>query len=335
MKTIFLSVTLSLAAALTVYGQSDSTSKKQTLHGVVKDEKNKPIQNASVIVEGEEAGTATDSLGYFKIDAKPNAVLIINANGYEPLMKEIESKDLVEAVMAKSRSQNGNQGSKEVLKQQTLSNSFKDFDKAGGGPLSQSALLPVFHQNEETKGSRYYFKEWVKGTVIDNNGAVVSDEYCLFNYDKMAHALLVTKDKKSMIQVNSSDIQSFTLEDQNGKYSFERKPLINEKDFLVQLVKPGGKYSLYKAIKTKFEKADYRSDGMVESGKNYDEYVDEAKYYVLPADEKQIIPVELKKKAIKGAFPNEQEKVNSYVSAHKNDFINESFLIGLVNSLNQ
>ena len=74
----------------------------------MKDEKNKPIQNASVIVEGEEAGTTTDSLGFFKIDAKPNAVLIINADGYEPLMKEINNKELVEAVMAKTKSENGN-----------------------------------------------------------------------------------------------------------------------------------------------------------------------------------------------------------------------------------
>ena len=93
--------------------------------------------------------------------------------------------------------------------------------------------------------------------------------------------------------------------------------------------------SLYKSIKTKFEKADYTTNGMVETGKNYDEYVDEATYYVLPAGEKQVVTVELKKKSIKGAFPNEQEKVNSYLSDHRNDFINESFLIGFINNINQ
>jgi hypothetical protein len=113
----FLSVALSLATTLTVYSQSDSTLKKQTLHGVVKDEKNKPIQNANVIVEGEEIGTVTDSLGYFKIDARPNAVLIINADGFEPLLKEINSKELVEAVMSKAKPQNDNGGSNEILKQ--------------------------------------------------------------------------------------------------------------------------------------------------------------------------------------------------------------------------
>jgi len=335
MKTIFLSLIFLVGTTFIVYSQSDSASRKQTLHGVVKNEKNKPIQNARVIVEGEESGTVTDSLGYFKIDAKPNAVLIINADGYDPLMQEIKSKELIQAVMVKTRSSNDHAGSNEILKQQTLSRSFDDFEKGGTGPMSHTGLLPVIHQNEDTKGSRYYFKDWVRGTVVDKSGAIVSDEYCLFNYDKMAHALLVTKDKKSMIQVNSSDIQSFILEDRNGKYSFEKKPSINDKDFFMQLVKPGGKYSLYKAVKTKFQKADYATTGLTESGKNYDEFIDEATYYILPADEKQVITVELKKKAIKNALPNEQEKVNSYFAEHKSDFINESFLIGLVNDLNK
>jgi hypothetical protein len=44
MKTILLSVALSLATTLTVYSQSDSTLQKQTLHGVVKDEKINPYK---------------------------------------------------------------------------------------------------------------------------------------------------------------------------------------------------------------------------------------------------------------------------------------------------
>jgi hypothetical protein len=71
----------------------------------------------------------TDSLGYFKIDAKPNAVLIINADGYRTIMQEINSKELVEAVMVKAKPRNDNGGSNEILKQQTLSRSFDDFEK--------------------------------------------------------------------------------------------------------------------------------------------------------------------------------------------------------------
>ena len=104
MKTILLSLIFFLSTSLAIYGQSDSAMQKQTLHGVVKNEKSKPIQNASVMVEGDETGTVTDSLGYFKIDARPSAVLIINADGYEPLMKEINNKELIQAVMVKTKS---------------------------------------------------------------------------------------------------------------------------------------------------------------------------------------------------------------------------------------
>src|SRR5437667_321648 len=78
------------------------------------------------------------------------------------------------------------------------------------GSLYNGSSLPVFHQNEETKGSRYFFKDWVRGSVINDKGILVSDEYSWFNYDKMSHGLLVTKDKKSMIQVDDQVFQSFT-----------------------------------------------------------------------------------------------------------------------------
>jgi len=335
MKKILLFFIIFFASSIILFSQVDSSLKKQTLHGVVKNEKNKPIQNATVIVEGEQKGVVTDSLGYFKIDARPNAVLIINADGYESLLKEVNSKELVQAVLAKTKSQDDNSGSSEILKQQTLSNSFQDFGRMENGTIYHGSSLPVIHQNEETKGSRYFFKDWVRGTVINDKGETVSDEYCLFNYDKISHALLVTKDKKSMIQVNYSDVQSFTLKDQGGEYVFSKNPLINGKDFFIQLVKPRGKYSLYKSVKTNFVKSDYRSDGLVESGKNYDEYVDENDYYIVSASWDKYKTVDLKKKSIKEALQDDKDKVNSYFSQHKDDFINESFLIGLINSLNQ
>ena len=139
-----------------------------------------------------------------------------------------------------------------------------------------------------------------------------------------------------MIQVENSDIRSFTLNDQGSEYKFEKNPLIDDKLFFIQLVKPGdGKYSLYKSVKTTFVKSDYRSDGLTESGKNYDEYVDENNYYIVSASWDKYKTVALKKKSIREALQDEMDKVNSYFSQHKDNFINESFLVGLVNSLNQ
>jgi len=323
------------AAYGVTFSQADSSLRKQTIHGLVKNEKKKPVQNATVIVEGEQSGVVTDSLGYFKIEAKPNAVLIINAEGYDPLLKEVNSKELMQVELIRSKEEDTKPGSPNIIRQQDLAYSFKEYTQSNSGGWYNGASLPVIHQNEDTKGSRYYFKDWVKGTILNDKGQVVSDEYCLFNFDKVGHALLVTKDKKFMIQVDDANLRSFTLKDQGTEYIFEKNPLINDKDFFVQLVKPAGKYSLYKSVKTTFVKSNYRSDGLTESGHNYDEYVDQNTYYIVSAGWDKYRTVDLKKKSIKDVLADEKDKVNTYLSQHKDDFINESFLVGLVNSLNQ
>ena len=308
--------------------QADSAAKKQTVHGVVRNEKDEPVENVLVAVEGGDESALTDSLGFFRIEARPNATLIFNADGYESLLKGVNHQDIVKAVLSKAREEGGN--SAEILKQQTLSNSFQDFNRG-----ATSGSLPVMHQSEETKGSRYYFRDWVKGTVINAQGQAVTDNFGYYNYDKISRALLITRDRRSMIQVNYADINSFTLKHADTSYVFTKLAQISTKDFFIQLVKPGNKYGLYKAVETKFEKSDYRSDGLVESGKDYDEYVDHTTYYVTSPDGKQVKTVELKKKSIRGAFADEKDKVNAYFSDHKDQFLNEAFLVGLVNSVNQ
>jgi hypothetical protein len=333
-KPLFFVIFLFPVIAGMAQAMPDSLMKKQTIHGVVKNEKNKPVPYASVMVEGEEKGTVvTDSLGIFKIDAKPNAVLIINAEHYESSMEMINGRELITAILTKSP-ENTTSKPDETVKQQIISNAFQDFKNAASGSLFGGAMLPVFHQSEETRGSRYLFKDWVRGSVLNDKGAVVSDESSFFNYDKIFHYLLVTKDKKSMIQADNQQIQSFTLQGENREYKFVRIPGINTKEFFIELVKSEEKYSLYRSIKTNFEKANYQSSGLVESGKDYDEYVDENKYYlVFPGGKYKTI--ELKKKSIREVFSSEEKKVNAYFSHHKEDSVDESYLTGLIQALNQ
>src|SRR5215470_3994849 len=88
---LILFITVSIVA----WAQTSPVQKKQTLHGIVKNEKNIGVKNASVIVKGEEKGTLTDSLGVFKIDAESNSVLIISAEGYESTMVSVKGKELL------------------------------------------------------------------------------------------------------------------------------------------------------------------------------------------------------------------------------------------------
>ena len=82
------------------------------------------------------------------------------------------------------------------------------------------------------------------------------------------------------------EIGTFTLTDGKQEYTFEPVDIINPLQFFAVLAK-NDKYALYKLIKTKFIKADYHTNGLSESGNTYDEYKDEADYYIVSIPEKK------------------------------------------------
>jgi hypothetical protein len=191
-----------------------------------------------------------------------------------------------------------------------------------------------FNNIENTKGKRYLFDDWAKGNVTMSAGGVINSDSLYYNFDKMSSSLLVTTDKKNIIAVNRSDISSFTLSDTNTNYNFERVDAINPRGFLQVLEKKDKGYILYKSITTKFEKASYHTDGLMESGKPYDEYSDQYKYYIALPDNKGYKNIVLKVKGIKEAFSG-NPKFEEYTSAHKNALMDESYLIELIRFLNQ
>ena len=314
--------------------QSNTSLRKQTLHGIVKNEKNRAVQNASVIVKGEEKGTVTDSLGLFKIDAKPNSVLIIAAQGYESTMKPVNGKELI-IVLVKTPDNTNNKILNETITQKQVYNSVQDFGKAEASRLYQGSALTVFHQKEETQGSRYLFNWWVNGTMLDTNLTVINTADFSFNYDKVGKKLLATRDKNTIIEINDMAINSFILKTDTSIAKFEKIPAISKKEFLIELVKDEVRYSLYKSMKTTFQKADYSNNGLIESGKKYDEFVDEFEYYIIFPGGNQFKKVELKKKSIREALSNEEVKVKQYFSKSETGVINELFLKELILFLNQ
>lgn len=194
-----------------------------------------------------------------------------------------------------------------------------------------------FHTKEDTKGSRYMFPDWVGGAVTTKNGVVVSKDSLLYNYDKISHNLYLT-DQKTVVQVDGDNVKAFTVMNLGRTMTFVRLEAVQPSAFFQQLVDPGAAgsgYSLYKLTKTTFKKANYHTDGMVESGTNYDEYVDENEYYIVAPGSSTATKVELKKKSIRGALTGAKQKTDEYFSAHRDEDINEAFLTGLVGSLNQ
>jgi hypothetical protein len=220
------------------------------------------------------------------------------------------------------------------ISSQIVENTFQDFVAAQTTHIYSGSFLPELKRRPELIGSRYLFNKWVSGTVFDSANKMVSNPDYLFNYDKITRSLLITKDKATVFEVRTDFVKSFELQDDSIKCTFESLPLINNGNFVEQLVK-GDRYSLYKSIRTRFIKSDFYSDGLVETGSPDDQYVDEFGYYIIFPGSSSYKKVELTKKSFKQALGPESEKVKAYFSQHKYEFVNEDLLKGLIIFLNK
>jgi len=291
-------------------------------------------------------GYPADTLNMVSTDSK--LTIVLNKNK-KPINKAVANS-------SQNPSSNSNTVQKEVAEntmQDTYQNMFngqttssginpvtnKSYSTFSNAPASGSTLsgtfLPSFSHEPETKGTRYLFDKWVGGVVLDTGNNVIDNKSYLFNYDKVSRDILLTQDMKKAIEINKDQVKAFALKDEQGTlYIFELIPAVNNGNFVMQLAK-GNKYALYKSIKTKYVKADYQTDGMVEHGSPDNQYIDEFHYYVLKNDTKEVKEIEFKKKTIKAVFGTESDKVNTYFSQHADDDINEEFLKGLIIFLNK
>lgn len=202
------------------------------------------------------------------------------------------------------------------------------------GITSGSGMAYNLTNKEDTKGSRYLFDIWVKGNVTDDKGNAINSENYIFNYDKIGGSLLLSQDKQTAIATDKERVKAFVVYDKNDSpMAFEYVPAIDATHYC-QVLATGSKYKVYKLTQTAFVKANYKSDGMTSSGNKYDEYVDEAAYYVFNVKTSQLQKTTLKNKAIKQAFADDADKVKAFYSAHGDDEIDENFLKNLADSLN-
>ena len=214
----------------------------------------------------------------------------------------------------------------------TTANSINEATKLGlsGGVTS----IASFSSKEDTKGTRYLSSDWVKGEVTDTAGKVYDNPQYYFNYDKISHDLYLTTDKKEVVQLDHNQIKEFTLSSfKEGKLQFKLIPAIATDTYVESLVESQEKYTLYKLTRTKFEKSNYRSSGLVETGKNYDEYVDTDNYYVGLPGGKEFKKIDLSKKSLKKVFAG-NEKAETFMKDHSSEKVDEHFAQALIQSLN-
>ncbi len=223
------------------------------------------------------------------------------------------------------------------INNQIIQNTFQEFSAASGNKTYTGSAVPVFNHLEDTRGTRYLFDKWVHGTILSAKGELIANDSFFLNYDKISESLFLTIDRQTIVEIAKKEIRAFTLINGDQKLQFERVYLIDNKNLFQVLIRDSIGFSLYKLYHTKFRKADYTNDGIHESGKNYNEFLDQPQYFVLYPN-RQIISMDvLTRKAIGKAFELNviHDKVLSFLSQHEKDPEDENLLKNLVLYLNQ
>jgi CarboxypepD_reg-like domain len=205
----------------------------------------------------------------------------------------------------------------------------------GFGPLNtlnSGGTLPMVTHQENTRGSRYLLKHFVRGVILDKDGHVMTDSLNLLNYDKIDGQLMIAQTAGTYLEVDKDKVVAFALRDQDSAYVFLNVPALSKVNYFL-LIATGPRYSIYKSIRTNFVKANYQSNGLIETGNNYNEYVDKQTYFWVDGQGKAGI-FELKKKLILEALAGEKAKVGAYFAKHKYDDVDDAFVRNLINYLN-
>jgi hypothetical protein len=316
-----------------------------TATGTIKSTEGDLLHFAFVQDKVSKHAVYTDSLGNFTIDVSPNAHLYVNCTGYRDTMISVNNQTnfLVVLHLAGVNITATAAGVTESANRKALKQEFSDEITLKSGIMGkndqfdagQGALIPVFQPKDETQGSRYLFKGWVHGYVVNSKDSIVQNPQFQFEYDKMGGGLLLTRDQRSAIEIDRDLVKSFTLYDNlNRSYTFERVPQIDNNHY-IQVVASGNKYKIYKAIKTNFVKSNYTTDGLSTTGNNYDEYIDENTYYVYDVKTNSLQKLSLKKKSIKEDFAKDQDKLNKFMSDHSSDDIDDFYLTSLGSYMNE
>ncbi len=205
----------------------------------------------------------------------------------------------------------------------------------GSGKVYNGSALPVFMPKDETKGTQYLFEKWVPGIVLNEKGEQIKNDLYLYNYDKMGKALLFTQDQLNIIELDMKTVNGFSLLYKDEPRTYLKMTVLDKADYYQLLSASATKYALYKRTTTKFVKANYVSTGLTSSGNNYDEFLDDNRYFVYTTKDKNFVAIDLKKKSIKAVLENEKPKLDEWFSQNSNADIDENFLKGLINFLNK
>ncbi|MDP9077271.1 MAG: carboxypeptidase-like regulatory domain-containing protein [Bacteroidota bacterium] len=343
MKTFTITIVAALLAGSVAFGQTIPVS------GTVADEKGQPIPYAFVRDAQHNYATYADSTGFFKLRADPASSLQVMANDYKSATVKVDvtgGANIISLkpinppgtpvdgiVPLKSNEQTKVAGSTFLQERQLLavwSPVYAGGPKAGGGGGTNVTIVKQGYTVEPTRGSRYLYDNWVPGFGINTKDSIVVETANLYNYDKMNGNIMYTNDGRSMAAVSTQQVKTFTLYDKSGgAHVYENAPMVSNKPFTEILLKTP-KYRIYKKVDTKLQRADFHTDGVIENGHRYDEYIDDERYYFVGANDNKAQSISLKKSTLKKLLAGDAD---SFISAQGSRDVDEDYVRDLGKSL--
>ncbi|MBS1531006.1 MAG: carboxypeptidase regulatory-like domain-containing protein [Bacteroidetes bacterium] len=310
MKKTLSMLLLLTAAAKFAMAQGDVAS------GSVRDADGKPLHFVFVGDVANRNAVFTDTLGNFSIQIKPGSKLVFELDGYKDTVVNNINTNTGLLVVLKPSGVAADPG--------TLSTKVEVERSTEITSITQGGEIAPGHQKGDLRGSQYKFEVFVHGYLINGSDELVYKPNYMLDYDKVGGGLLLTADKKKIVNVISDQVKSFTLYSMSDqRYDFTKVPAIDNSHF-VQVVAAGPKYKIYKLTKTTFVKSDYVNNGVVSHGHDYDEYVDDDTYFI-EADGGQPQKFSPKKRALKEVFAKDADKLGKFMSENSGS-INDEYL---------
>ncbi|MEB0263794.1 MULTISPECIES: carboxypeptidase-like regulatory domain-containing protein [unclassified Mucilaginibacter] len=319
MKKPLLSALFVLAGTM-VFGQTI------TINGTVTDKQGKPVPYVFISDTRHPYGTYTNLEGkYNLVKADPASSLLASAAKFADTIVAINNKTDINMVLAAGAAKTDN------WVKGIGNNSFFNTQSTPATIIIGSQYLKGGQQ--ELHGSRFLYDKWVHGFGINAADSLIQSNDYLFNYDKLKGDLIFITNKQNAFIADKSEVKEFALFDDDAQPTlYAYIPSITTKQY-VQVLYLGKKYKVYRQVITKFEANNFTTNGITNSGHNYDEYTDENSYFVLKTGA-QPQKVSLKKKALKEAFAADAERFNKFASAQQGD-IDENYLKDLAAAMDQ
>lgn len=316
-----------ITSLLIVLAGNVAFSQTIEVSGTINNQKGQPVPYAFVRDAGHNYATYADSTGTFILKADPASELQVSAANYKNIQVKIENKTKVSVVLPTGEATDGVVSLKSV--KETINSEFlHNGQLLFGGDASRQQVKSGFVQ-EATRGSRYLYPDWIPGFGVSKKDSLVVELTNMYNYDKLNGNIVYTNDGKSMAAVSPGQIKSFSLFDKNGRaHVYENTPAITGKQF-VEVLLSTPKYKIYKKTDTKLSRADFHTDGVIEMGHRYDEYVDDERYYFVGADGKSQ-SISLKKSTLKKLLGGDAD---AFIAAQGSRDVDEDYVKDLGNSL--